>query len=437
MFSLIFKFIKYLIKYSLRFIRFILAIIGLGSLAVIIFLLYSPSDPIQRKTKEIIITSAFKELQKYDNRENKLINIQINSDSKKKTLNKKSPFPDYLKWDKLSANYMISENSKGRYNTPDSLIFSGGGPKGVAYVGVLEYFQKNNRLKYVNNYIGSSAGSIMCTLISLASIYEKNKKESDPPFYELIKEIMLDTNFLDFIDNSLIKQILMQAKTKSVDMDLNDIISCFSELSKDFALCKGTVIIDFFKKAFRKIGVDENITFAELYKLNHNRLIIVSCSLSYTKTAYFDYKTAPDMPVITAIRSSMAIPYFFAPVKYNNDYFVDGGLTDNYPIEFFGYSEDYSKPSTKCLGFVLNSKEKILRPDKMRINNVGQYSLGIFRILLENIGTALNSRNLNRTVFIDCSDINITSFDLTREEKLELINRGYKATEKCFKDHNK
>ena len=430
----ILKFIRYFFKYTFKFLKFILAVIGLISVIIVFIILYKPDNPAHSKTKNSFIAAVFNKIQKYESKENEILNIKIDSPSQK-TANKKAPFPEYLKWDKLSKSYSVTH----KFFLPETVVFSGGGPKGIAYVGALKYIQEKKILKKINNFIGSSAGSIMCTFISLATIYEEQRQKDDPPYWEFLQNIILNVNFMDFIDNKLLKEVLTQSKTTSVNINLNDLLSCFKTLLENDALCKGTVIVKFFKETLKKIGLDENITLGELYKLNHKRLILVSCSLSFDKTAYFDYKTALDMPLVKAMRASMAIPYIFAPVKYNNDYFVDGGLTSNYPIDFFGYSADYSRPETKCIGIVLNSKEQILRPEKKRIKNIGTYTLSLFQLLLGNVGNSLNKRNIHRTIFIDCDNITMTSFDISKKEKMKLISRGYNAAmeyhEYCKKMH--
>ncbi len=40
------------------------------------------------------------------------------------------------------------------------------------------------------------------------------------------------------------------------------------------------------------------------------------------------------------------------------------------------------------------------------------------------------------TVLIDATEVGITEFDITKEKKMELIERGYKATEKYLFDKN-
>jgi hypothetical protein len=90
-------------------------------------------------------------------------------------------FPTYLKWGDTTPNSFNNITSN-----PDSLVFSGGGAKGISYAGVLKYFQETNKLKNVQRFIGTSAGSIMCTFMSIASYYEQNRKPGSKHAWEIV-----------------------------------------------------------------------------------------------------------------------------------------------------------------------------------------------------------------------------------------------------------
>jgi len=49
---------------------------------------------------------------------------------------------------------------------------------------------------------------------------------------------------------------------------------------------------------------------------------------------YFDYTNQPNLSVVTAIRMSISYPGYFTAVRYQGDYYVDGGMLDNVPIAF-------------------------------------------------------------------------------------------------------
>jgi NTE family protein len=42
------------------------------------------------------------------------------------------------------------------------------------------------------------------------------------------------------------------------------------------------------------------------------------------------------MSVRLAIRISISVPIVFTPVLYNNNYYVDGGVINNFPMNLIG-----------------------------------------------------------------------------------------------------
>ena len=44
-------------------------------------------------------------------------------------------------------------------DNPDTLVFKGAGVKGISYLGVLRYYEEKGKIKNINVYSGSSAGS--------------------------------------------------------------------------------------------------------------------------------------------------------------------------------------------------------------------------------------------------------------------------------------
>ena len=356
--------------------------------------------------------------------------VKNNNDTNKlpKLTDTDMPFPEYLKWGETDL-----KSKKNIVDQPNTLVFSGGGARGPAYAGVLKYLQETHRLENIHRFIGTSAGSIICTFMSIGSYYESNRKPGDKHFWEVVYGIVEDANFIDFIDNPVLKKLI---GSKNIDLNAKTfftlIPALFGTLIDNYGLCNGTNIANFFKDSLEKFGIKGNISFAELHKLTGKHLVLVSCSLAYRKTAMFDYKTVPDMPVIDAMRASMAIPFIFSPVVYNNDYFVDGGATNNYPINFFDYTPTDTEEKPLTLGIMLFSKNEILRPKRENINDIGDYSSSVMELAMFNTGTVLYQGNVNRTVFIDCGNIGILSFDISKKQKMELINSGYNAIKKYY-----
>ena len=70
------------------------------------------------------------------------------------------------------------------------------------------------------------------------------------------------------------------------------------------------------------------------------------------------------MRVLDALQITMSIPFMFKPVLYNDNYYVDGGLYDPYPIK-------YAKNLNKTIGIFLKKNENIEK--NIVINSLSSY----------------------------------------------------------------
>jgi NTE family protein len=79
-----------------------------------------------------------------------------------------------------------------------------------------------------------------------------------------------------------------------------------------------------------------NITFEELFQKTGNELVVTASCVNRRMQRYFCRQHHPDMPVVHAVRMSMAIPLFFTPVRFEGALYCDGGLLNNFPLWVFG-----------------------------------------------------------------------------------------------------
>jgi len=161
-----------------------------------------------------------------------------------------------------------------KYKT--GLVLSGGGVRGLAHLGALKAL--NEKGIFPDVLAGASAGSIAATLY--ADGYTPD-------------EIMAF-----FKEKELLKYIeLILPKTSLVKM---------------------TGIIKLLSKYLRAK------TFEELK-------IPVFITASNLNTGRAEYFSTGEL--LKPLIASASIPVLFNPVKINDDYYVDGGLTDNFPVK--------------------------------------------------------------------------------------------------------
>jgi predicted acylesterase/phospholipase RssA len=101
---------------------------------------------------------------------------------------------------------------------------------------------------------------------------------------------------------------------------------------------KGVFNKDFFRIMIEPILKSKYLTIhttlAELYIKTDIVFNIVTVKLDDMTPVLKNYKTDQDLTILDAIYMSSAIPYLFEPLKYNNTYYIDGGICCNFPIEY-------------------------------------------------------------------------------------------------------
>lgn len=75
----------------------------------------------------------------------------------------------------------------------------------------------------------------------------------------------------------------------------------------------------------------KDITFLELYQKFNKILLIQVCNLNKHSVEIFYHETQPNLSVLTAIRMSISIPFYFTPVIYDNYTYIDPGILISVP----------------------------------------------------------------------------------------------------------
>lgn len=269
----------------------------------------------------------------------------------------------------------------------DSLILEGGGIKGLAYVGALRYFDETGILKDIKNVSGTSAGSQIATLVASGFTYDE------------IRDIVQKTPFYKFSDSSF--------------GFIRDVFRLFTK----YGYCKG----DFMEKYMNDILYEkwniERITFKELFEKTKIHLRLTGTCVTSRKLEWFDHVETPYMEVARAVRISSCIPLYFAPVKYNDKYYVDGGCLRNLPVDAFPNSKSI------VLDFVGNVDDK-------KINSLYSFISAILDTVLNNIHMP-DIKDCLR-VEIPTGSVSATDFNISDNDRKFLLYSGYNSVKKAL-----
>ena len=251
------------------------------------------------------------------------------------------------------------------------------GPGGMGYfslLGVLKYIG-DERLQDIQEFAGSSAGSILAILLGMGWSVDK------------IIEMSFSRNIGEHMKYS-IRGIV-------ADYGLIGHASIKSEL-------------------IEILGCDP--TFKDVGKKVH----IAAFCVDRSTTVYFSQDTHPDMSVLDAICMSISVPFLFSAFRYDDKLYVDGGLVESIP-----YPPFMNKSIEDVMSLTINYNNTT--SDK--ITDIKQYIQTLVQSMLS------NRIEYDRIpgIAVDIDNINIFDFSMDDDTKIRLYTRGFETGQsKCL-----
>lgn len=270
---------------------------------------------------------------------------------------------------------------------PKWLVFAGGGMRGVAYVGALDVLKKRGSLGSIRGVAGVSIGSLIAFLYAIG--YDIDE----------MRQIAFDIDF-----NTL----------QHVDED-----TVFSVL-ENYGIDDGAGIRAFLGNLLVSRGFKPSATFADLKSTGKIALRVYACRIRDGATVEFSSRTSPSTSIVDALCASMAVPLYFVPVCIGDDIYVDGGTTNNYPIDCFSLAEQHVS-----LGFVF--KKDVSGGYNVIHNDFLNYGKQLIKIMGIDRYKSQLKRFEHQTVVIDCGSMDLLDFTMNRESKEDLMYIGTKA----------
>lgn len=321
--------------------------------------------------------------------------------------------PKYLKQIKSTIDH---EYKRSLYR---NLVFKGGGVRGIAYMGALQVLDDYRIVENIERVAGTSAGAIAAALMSFQLSIPETKE-------------LFNTLDLTKIPQSTTKKKRFKLPRFAEEESYRRFITKYGWYSSDyFYQWLMSVIAD-------QCGGDGRATFADFQKRGFRDLYIVAANISRQRPEIFSTTHTPDVSVADAVRMSMSIPIFFEALRFDGksfgdgDYYVDGGMFDNFPVHIFD-SPEFSGRSWyfrdginwETLGLFLYP-DKYLHPSEPEIpENVWEYLILAFRNLYQSYELTYyetSTVDQHRTIEISDRGIATTDFDISLEgEKYNLL----------------
>ena len=308
------------------------------------------------------------------------------------------------------------------------LVLEGGGVKGIALVGALKVLEEHGYT--FPRVAGTSAGAIVGSLVAAGVPADQ------------LQAIMLETNFNEFMDESAIQRYTGPAGT------------AYGLLFRQ-GVYEGDYFLDYLRELLSKAGVDtfdqlevESDDGSALPPEARHRLVVMASDIRRNELVRLPwdlerlYQVDPgDLSVASAVRASMAIPFFFRPFymrragakgRAARHTLVDGGMLSNFPIDVFD-RKDGSAPRWPTFGLKLSARVEDKTPEGSEDvdGSVAQVKAMIKTMTgfhdAQHVG---RPEVIDRTIFIDNLGVSTVDFDLDRETQDKLYESGRSAATK-------
>jgi len=268
---------------------------------------------------------------------------------------------------------------------PQRIVLSGGGIRGVSYIGVFMELEKHGFLKNIKEVLGVSCGAMFGFAYILG--------------YTPIEMFSLGSS-LDF---SLLQNI-------DPDVALNYFMT--------YGVDDGTNLEKFLESLVKNKGFSKSVTFQELYDSTSIFFRCYAVELNSSRLIEFSYKTTPNYKVLFALRASMCIPGYFTPVNDEHKMYVDGGILNNYPVDLLTPEEQ-----THTIGVTFNE----CHTNRERIESLEEF---LYQII--SCSYTFHKKTIHHEIIIPCGDFPLWKFDASQEERIYLMNCGSKAVVDFF-----
>lgn len=268
-----------------------------------------------------------------------------------------------------------------------NLFLSGGGLKGIAFLGSLYSLEKHNFNKtQLENIYGISIGSIIAFLYIIG--YEPKE----------LKRILLKTEYKNYVSFDIIKLI----KQKGLD--------------------DGNKIISLIEQWVEVKNVSKDITFIEFFKKFNINLHIGVSNIDKQEQCFFNKNNQPDMKILLAIRMSISIPFLFSPVLFQKELYVDGEIIHQFPMGLL--------PLNDLLYLTFTSEENTQTVQKTyKYFDLYNYIYKIYKC----ISYKKEIPVISNLIQIPTQAYDILNIYMSKERKNILFKNGYKSVSNFFK----
>ena len=305
------------------------------------------------------------------------------------------------------------------------LVLSGGGVKFIGLVGaIVALMDAGYSIKRVS---GVSAGSVVAAILAAASVGDQLTGEE-------VKELAFSVPLHKWRDSGPVPSL-----------------GAAWGLVRETSMYRGDAAYDWIRSELKNLGV---IYFGDVVDVDRlvvgprYKLVVTVADLTAAQLVRLPwdyprlYGLDPDeQPVADAVRASMAIPFFYRPVKLTGasgttSTLVDGGVLSNFPIDTFDRA-DGKPPLWPTFGITVlprpNEGLGAVMPALKPLRFFEQTAL--LESLLTTMLAGHDQTHLSkpwvsaRSIAVESTNVGVLDFDSPRGRLEELYDNGYAAAE--------
>ena len=347
----------------------------------------------------------------------------------------------------------------------ESLVFKGGGIRGLGYIGATRALFEALIMPGVKRVAGSSAGAVTAIVIGLG--YQQESIASLVSGVDMAD--LEDTNglsgvakFSKLLRNGYINEgdKLLAKLREVIKSRITAVINNYQQEHPENLAQLAALAIDPDHVTFKNISdLSQLIPEAGIKDIYITGTRLPGAVDHTFQLEIFSIEDTPDMEVALAGRISISMPKFFKPVEWNGSQYVDGGCLKNFPIEIF---DDVNNPRYKpqsmykylgdhcqnlsTLGIRIDTDDVMrdllfspARSKTIRDRLIGNFIDHVAGLPCtksnDNIEAAVREHYCHTTCQLNDEKIALTDFKLTDEKKNRLIQRGYQDMSAWIKNY--
>lgn len=354
------------------------------------------------------------------------------------------------------------------------LVFEGGGAKGMVFVGACEeLFGRNHGF---GRLLGTSAGAITATLLAagyspqemLAALAEKGAdgKSVFSSFMGRPREFTdselatcgtaklldgVDLTFVpDWLEKSAHKQLLKSLAGVGAFRHVLALIERGGWFGADSFITWMTVRLGSGQWNGGVRGFSA-MTLRQFFEATKVELSLVASDTTSGSILVLNHRTAPDCPVVWAVRMSMSIPLVWEEVSWKPEWgkyqerdmashlIVDGGVLSNFPIELFISDAPQVRKlmgettANTVLGMLIDEKLAVTKGFLVK-TNIKLGDLSMVQRLGRLVDTATGAHDklvleeyAHLVARLPAQSYGTTEFDMSDERRTALVAAGREA----------